>query len=265
MSQALSLIVTLHWLAPSELVLALSKLILSKNISTSPQHIEESSERDGSSKLGTCAYVPMRESRLLPTLSQACVVTPAFRVAGTRHLLRNGTATALPRRCQISESLITAPYDQLRIGINAVEERMHNIESNHDNDEDQWGGPEDLVLINSKESPVTLKNFVTAIPWCINMFYIGPPEHHGRNLYSVSVEADGTWLPRNKIPEGTTFFFEDVMGAGADESEWRMTVDMFCEGDLDVRSRNSRSVGGNLRGNPSGNDSIITVAVSIGP
>lgn len=148
-----------------------------------------------------------------------------------------------------SELLVRAPCNQFQIAIEPVEERITHIESNCNHDEDRWKGPETLVLDNSAESPITLGRFVTAVHQlfnnvenkpmileCINMFYSGPPVHHGGYLYSVDVEADGTWPPRNKIPEGAVSFFEEAEDYEVDEGDWVITVRVFTEGDFGTSS-----------------------------
>ncbi|KAJ4317018.1 hypothetical protein N0V94_005159 [Neodidymelliopsis sp. IMI 364377] len=144
-----------------------------------------------------------------------------------------------------SELLTAIPFDHLEIEARAVEDRFDFIECKHDSDDQRWKGPQPLILKNSADSPITVGKFVTAIHEyfnddnnkakimeCIDMFYSGPPTHHGGNMYSFAVEADGTWPPRNKIPKGATHFFQDLREYGPVEGEWRIGVNVFTEGDM---------------------------------
>jgi hypothetical protein len=42
------------------------------------------------------------------------------------------------------------------------------------------------------------------------MFYTGPPERHGGNVYSVNVEADDRWPPPYKILTETAFLSKNL-------------------------------------------------------
>jgi hypothetical protein len=138
-----------------------------------------------------------------------------------------------------AEPISNTSYDKMSVYIDPVQERMCHDE------EDRWERPELLVLDNSLESPITISRFVAAVHEhfnipenksgiieCINMFWTGPPTHHGGDLYFVSIDADSTWPPPNKIPHGTRFFFEDLdYDTQPDEGEWRVTVRLFTEGE----------------------------------